>query len=104
MGKRRAANPKIEVYASGGEIRTSQLQTTLPPKAPLHTAARCHGARDMPLQMLIQGGPPGHELEAQTVVDHGKAAGSQRDSLSVGAGDMFAPCAGRYSRSNSAAI
>jgi hypothetical protein len=35
-------------------------------------------------------GPPRNQLEAETVVDHGEAAGRQRDSLSIGARNVFA--------------
>ena len=33
---------------------------------------------------------PGHELEAEPVVDHGEAAGGERQALAIGAGDMLA--------------
>ena len=33
---------------------------------------------------------PGHELEAEPVIDHGEAAGGERQALAIGAGDILA--------------
>jgi hypothetical protein len=40
----------------------------------------------MPLERRL----PWHELERQTVVDHGEASGRQRDTPPIDAGDVFA--------------
>jgi hypothetical protein len=32
-------------------------------------------------QAAFEGGRPGHELEAEAVVDHGEAAGGEREAL-----------------------
>ena len=40
--------------------------------------------------LLFERGRPGHELEAEAVVDHGEAAGGEREALAVGTGDIFA--------------
>jgi hypothetical protein len=40
--------------------------------------------------VLLDRRRPGDELEAQSVVDHGEAAGGEREPLPVGAGDVFA--------------
>ena len=59
-----------------------KLQSTVPPgdMAP----PTC--LPEMPLQRR----PPWHELKAKTIVDHGEAAGGQRDTLPIDAGDVLA--------------
>ena len=44
----------------------------------------------MTAELLFEGRRPRHELEAKAVVDHGEAAGGERDALAIGAGDIFA--------------
>ena len=41
-------------------------------------------------ELLFERGRPGHELKAKAVVQHGEAAGGERDTLPVGAGDILA--------------
>jgi hypothetical protein len=43
-------------------------------------------AAEMPVELRR----PWDEREAQAVVDHGEAAGGQREALAVGAGDRLA--------------
>lgn len=40
--------------------------------------------------MLIQRGPPGHQLKTQAIIDHGEPARTQGEPLAVDAGDMLA--------------
>ena len=44
----------------------------------------------MAAELLFERRRPRHELEAEAVVDHGEAAGSEREALTVGAGDILA--------------
>ena len=53
-------------------------------------AAGGHDAAHLLAELLLQRRPPGHELEAQPIVDHGEAAGGQRHALAIDAGDMLA--------------
>ena len=41
-------------------------------------------------ELLFERGRPGHELEAEAVVDHGEAAGGEREALAVSPGDVLA--------------
>ena len=44
----------------------------------------------MAAELLFEGRRPGHELEAQAVVDHGEAAGGEREALAASARDVLA--------------
>ena len=55
-------------------VRQSDSQADFPSKAPGHTAATCCDAGYLSTEMLLQCRPPGHELEAKSVVNHGKPA------------------------------
>ena len=39
--------------------------------------------------MPLQRRPPGHELETETIIDHGEPTGRERDALAVDAGDLL---------------
>jgi hypothetical protein len=41
-------------------------------------------------ELVFEGRRPGHELEAEAVIDHREAAGGERHALAIGAGDIFA--------------
>ena len=41
-------------------------------------------------ELLFEGGAPRHQLEAETIVDHGELAGGQRDPLPIGLRDVLA--------------
>jgi hypothetical protein len=43
-------------------------------------------------ELLFEGRRPGDELETQAVLDHGEAAGGEREALTVGARDVLAGC------------
>ena len=51
----------------------SGSKVALAPQAPLECRRRGGDARDVLAQMPLERRPPWHELEAQTVVDHGEA-------------------------------
>jgi hypothetical protein len=70
--------------------RLSDAQVKLACKTPLDAAARHHDARDVPAEVLLQRGPPGHQLEPESVVDHGKPARCQHHPLTKRPGDIFA--------------
>jgi len=44
----------------------------------------------MAAKLLFERGRPGNELETEAVVDHGEAAGGEREALAVGTSDVFA--------------
>ena len=55
-------------------VRQSDSQANFPSKAPGHSASTCRDAGYLSIEMLLKGGPPGHELESKPVVNHGKPA------------------------------
>jgi hypothetical protein len=54
------------------------------------TATVLSDAGDVLAELLLDLARPGHELETETVVDHGEAAGGERQALTVGAAHMLA--------------
>ncbi len=62
----------------------------LRPKPQSMPPSRAGDAGDVAAELLFEGGRPGHELEAKTVVDHGEAARGEREALPVGPGDILA--------------
>src|SRR6516165_9046036 len=73
-------------------ILSLQPEPAISAEAPVDPAIASCDAGDMAPELLFEGGRPGHELEAQAVVDHGEAAGGEREALAVGASDIFARC------------
>ena len=65
-------------------------QPPLAPELPIYIASRHHHAADLPSKLLLQRRSPGDELEAESIVDHCKAAGCKCDALPVDARDMLA--------------
>lgn len=61
----------------------------LRPKNPIDAAVAAGHAGDMAAELLLEGRRLRHELEAETVVDHGKATGGEREALAVCAGDIL---------------
>ena len=59
-------------------------------KAPMDIASRHHHAADLPSKLLLQRRSPGREVEAESIVDHCKAAGCKCDALAIDARDMLA--------------
>src|SRR5713226_5365240 len=41
-------------------------------------------------ELPLEHGPPWHQLEAETIIDHGEPARRQRDTLAIGSGDVVA--------------
>ena len=68
----------------------SDAESPLAPEAPIDSTARRHRARHVLPELLLERGSPWHQLEAETIVDHGEPAGRQRDPLPIGAGNVFA--------------
>ena len=68
----------------------SESETAFPTKTPVDPATWRHDAGDVATELLFQGWTPGHELEAEPIVDHGETPGGQGHTLAVDAGDMVA--------------
>ena len=66
-----------------------QAESALPAEAPVDAAVRSGDAGDGLAEMAFQRRRPGHELEAEPVIDHGEAAGGQHETLAIDAGDIF---------------
>src|ERR1700712_4523485 len=67
-----------------------QSQPAFTPKTPIDVSTRRQYAADLLAKLLFQRWPPRHELEAKPIVEHRKAARTQRETLAVDTGDMFA--------------
>src|SRR5882757_5848848 len=78
----------------------SNAEPPLAPEIPVDATSRRHRARDMLAELLFEGGAPRHQLEAETIVDHGESAGGQGDPLPIGPGDLLA-FGGRMMRESS---
>jgi hypothetical protein len=68
----------------------SNAQPTFASETPVNRAARGHDARHLFSELLLQGRPPGHKLETETIIDHGEPTRRQRDALAIDAGDVLA--------------
>src|SRR5258708_104424 len=66
----------------GAEIGRSKGKVALASKTPVD-AAGTGDAVYMPAKFTLKGRYPGHELEAQAVVDHRKPAGGKRQSSAI---------------------
>ena len=58
-------------------------KTPLAFEAPIYIASGRHHAANLPSKLLLQRRSPGHELEAESIVDHCIAAGRKCDALAV---------------------
>lgn len=67
-----------------------QTQPTLSRKAPVHATVRRHYTADVTAKLLLQGRPPGHKLETETIIDHGEPTRRECDALAIDAGDVLA--------------
>lgn len=67
----------------------------VPSEAPFDAAAVAHGAGDMLTDAFVENGLPGHELEAETVVDHGEAPAGKISNVCQPAVHIFPRLAGR---------
>lgn len=74
-GQRRPEWP-VPIWVT--EIGVSQAEPPVAAEAPVDPATRAGDAGDVAPELLFEGGRPGHELEAQAVVDHGEAAECER--------------------------
>ena len=68
----------------------SNAQPAFAPETPVDAAAGGHDARDLLSELLLQRRPPRHELEAETIIDHGEPTRGERDALAIDAGDVLA--------------
>jgi hypothetical protein len=62
---------------------TSDSKPALSTEAPVDSAAWHYDAGDPATELLFKGWTPGHELKAQTIIDHSEPAGTQADPLAV---------------------
>lgn len=72
-----------------------QTKTALAAQREVESAAVADDARDLTAELLFEGGGPWHETKAQSVVDHGEAAGGERETLADDAGHLLAGLVGR---------
>jgi len=68
----------------------SESETALSTEAPVDPATWQHDPGDVATELLFQGRTPGHELEAEPIVDHGETPRGQGHTLAVDAGDVVA--------------
>ena len=61
----------------GADCHLSQAQAALSTERPIDAAIATGDARDMLAEIALQRWRPGHELKAQSIVDHGGAAGGE---------------------------
>jgi hypothetical protein len=61
----------------------SESEPALSTKAPVYSAARQHDAGHLPTELLFQRGAPGHQLEAEAIIDHREPARAQDYPLPV---------------------
>ena len=54
-------------------------------KAPIDLSRNAHHASNLLPKLLLERWPPRHELKPDAIVDHGEAAGCQRDALAIDA-------------------
>ena len=66
----------------GVEIGGSEREVALASKTPVN-ATGTGNAVHLPAKFAFQGGYPGHELEAEAVVDHREAAGGKRQPSAI---------------------
>ncbi len=52
----------------------SESEPALSTKAPVDAAAWHHDAGNLATELLLQGRTPGHELEAEAIIDHRETA------------------------------
>ena len=62
--------PIVVIDFKGGLEPESAVST----EAPVDTAAWQHDAGDLATELLFKGWAPGHELEAQAIIDHSEPA------------------------------
>ena len=67
-----------------------QSQSAFTPKTPINVSSRRQYTADLLAKSLFQSGSPWHQLETEPIVDHRKATRTQRETLAVDTGDMFA--------------
>ena len=65
---------KIYPDTAAWETAMQEAEAALAPEVPIDTAVVAGDAGDVTADLLLNGGRPGHELEAEAIVDHGEAA------------------------------
>src|SRR5690606_4980601 len=62
-----------------------ETEAALAPEIPIDAAIVAGDAGDVTAELFFKRRRPGHELEAQAFIDHGEAAGGEREALAIGA-------------------
>ena len=70
--------------------RSLQSQAAFASETPIDVSTRPQYTADLLAKLLFQCWSPRHELKAEPIIDHRKAARTQREMLAVDTGDMFA--------------
>src|SRR3990170_372802 len=81
--------PRKNTGPSDAIVRCLQAESALPAEATVDAAVRSGDAGDVLAEIAFQRRRPGHELEAEPVIDHGKAAGREHEALTVDTSDVF---------------
>src|SRR5271163_1399944 len=74
---------------ASSDIHPLDTKPPLPADAPIYVAAWRHDTVDLAAELLFQRWPPGHELKPHAIVDHGEAAGRERDPPAVDTRDVL---------------
>src|SRR3954447_21575199 len=69
--------------------RMLEAEVALPTKAPFDATVVLHDAGDVLAEPLLELARPRHELEAQTVFNHGEASRGERQTLAIRTSHMF---------------
>jgi hypothetical protein len=81
----------VAYNSAGRRVNCSlQCQPAFTSKTPIDVSTWCRYAADLLAKPLFQCGSPRHQLETEPIVDHRKTARTQRETLAVDTGDMFA--------------
>jgi hypothetical protein len=67
----------------------SEAETALSTKTPIDATAWHHDTGNLATKLLLQGRTPGHELKAETIIDHREPARTQDGPLPVDTGDVL---------------
>src|SRR3990167_7759943 len=67
-----------------------EAEPALAAQRPVDAAAGADDAGHLAAELLFEGAGPGNEAETQAIVDHGEAAGGEREALTNDAGDLLA--------------
>ena len=74
---------QIAIKTSLSAVMSLQAEPALALEVPADPAARAQRARHALTQPLLQRRPPRHELESESVIDHGEPPRGERDALPI---------------------